>query len=235
MTESRARGIRTLLKRVPGFRSTYYLGIVVAQMAEDRWRSASSFDSIFEAEADPWNSSSRSEQERFALTMSVLEKAGRGSFGRAVEVGCAEGIFTAQLAGLCGTLDALDYSRIAIGRARERVREKKVNFRMWDMREDALAPGYDLVVAMGLLTSLYRPRDVKRVAGKLVDAIAPSGFLLYSDVRQSRVFEDAWWGPIALRGGEQIRRYLSRRSDLETVSVADTDSHVFALFRKRGT
>jgi hypothetical protein len=48
------------------------------------------------------------------------------------------------------------------------------------------------------------------------------------------VFEDAWWGRFVLRGGEQIRRLLARRADLDTIAEANTESHVFALFQKSG-
>ena len=108
-----------------------------------------------------------------------------------------------------------------------------ISFRRWDMRTEQLGGSYDLVVAMGVLSSLYRPRDVKNVAGRIVDAITPGGFLLFSDVRQSPVFETAWWGPIMLRGGEQIRRYLTRHRDVELLRTADTASHVFALYRRK--
>ena len=144
-----------------------------------------------------------------------------------------EGFFTVKLAPICEHLDALDYSTVALSAARGRTSHPQVRFREWDMRNDELEGEYDLMVAMGVLTSLYRPSDVRAVAEKLLHVIRPGGHLLFSDVRQSRVFEQAWWGRIMLRGGEQIRRFLQRHSQLETLQLADTDSHVFALFRKR--
>ena len=101
------------------------------------------------------------------------------------------------------------------------------------MRHDQLKGRYDLVVAMGVLTSLYRPFDVRRVRDKIIRAVAPGGFLLFSDVRQSPVFENAWWGSILLRGGEQIRRLLKANPELETLRTAETATHVFALFRRK--
>jgi 2-polyprenyl-3-methyl-5-hydroxy-6-metoxy-1,4-benzoquinol methylase len=100
------------------------------------------------------------------------------------------------------------------------------------MRTDKIEGQFDLVVAMGVLTSLYRPADVRKVSRMIVDAVRPGGYLLFSDVRQSGVFETAWWGRLVLRGGEQIRRLLSRGYDLDTMSTADTESHVFALFHR---
>ena len=225
--------VRDILKRVPGLRSAYYFGNALRQSRADEWRDPSSFDAIFSTDPDPWRSSSDSEQRRFELTLSLLEREGLSHFARGVEIGCGEGFFTVKLAPLCDELDALDYSNVALSAARGRTSSPHVRFQRWDMRSDDLAGGYDLMVVMGVLTSLYRPGDVKSIAAKLVRAISPGGCLLFSDVRQSRVFENAWWGRLMLRGGEQIRRHLQRQPDLDTLQLADTESHVFALFRKK--
>jgi predicted TPR repeat methyltransferase len=225
--------IRDSLKRVPGLRSAYYLSIALRQMAADQWRRPASFDSIFAAQADPWESTTAAEQERFAVTLSMLEASQKNRFDSAVELGCAEGIFTKRLAPMCAHLLALDFSEVALERARKRLAGYPgVSFRRWDMRHDKLLEIFDLVVAMGVLTSLYRPGDVKRVADNIIESVESGGFLLFSDVRQSTVFEQAWWGKYVLRGGEQIRRLLSRDARLETLASADTKSHVFALYRR---
>lgn len=226
--------MRDTLKKIPGARSAWYLGMALRQMAEDQWRHPSSFDSIFSAQEDPWESSSAAEQERFAVTLSMLEASRCERFHRAVELGCAEGIFTERIAPLCDDLLALDFSDVALQRAKTRLASfRNVTFRPWDMRNESLDGTFDLVVAMGVLTSLYRPRDVRRMRDEIVGAMDAGGFLLFSDVRQSKVFEDAWWGRFVLRGGEQIRRLLSRDSRLETIATADTKSHVFALYQRR--
>jgi 2-polyprenyl-3-methyl-5-hydroxy-6-metoxy-1,4-benzoquinol methylase len=233
MIVPRSGRVRSILKRVPGLTSAFYFLSALRQSRQDEWRHPSSFDAIFSTDPDPWRSSSESERRRFELTLSLLDRAGLSHFDHAVEVGCGEGFFTVQLAPRCENLDALDYSAVALESARAKTSHRNVRFVKWDMRKEQLAGNYDLVVSMGVLTSLYRPADVKRVAEKLIDAMTADGHLLFSDVRQSRVFEDAWWGRVMLRGGEQIRRYLQRHSALETVELADTDTHVFALFRKR--
>ncbi len=226
--------IRGKLKQLPGLRSTVYLAIVLKQMLTDQWREPDSFDRIFSAGADPWTSESEAERERFAVTLEVLAASGRERFDDAVELGCAEGIFTTTLEPMCDRLLGLDFSEVALDRARDRLDAcPQVSFARWDMRNEDIPGHYDLVVAMGVITSLYRPGDVRRVSDSVVRAVRPGGFLLFSDVRQSKVFESSWWGPMMLRGGEQIRRLLAGREDLELVKSADTDSHVFALFRRK--
>ena len=226
--------IRQTLKKVPGLKSAYYLTIALSQMAADQWQQPSSFDTIFDARPDPWESGTTAEQERFAVTLSMLEASQTHRFQSAVELGCAEGIFTSRLAPMCVNLLGLDFSEVALTRARKRLAGYPgVAFRRWDMRHDGLFELFDLVVAMGVLTSLYRPGDVRRTADTVIESVNSGGFLLFSDVRQSRVFEQAWWGRYVLRGGEQIRRLLSRDPRLEIVASADTKSHVFALYRRK--
>lgn len=204
-------------------------------MATDQWQKPSSFDSIFSERQDPWETTtSASEAERFAVTFETLDASGQTRFENAVELGCAEGIFTERIAPRCDRILALDFSQVALGRAQKRLEgHHGITFCRWNMRREPLAGSYDLVIAMGVLTSLYRPVDVRRICGAIVRAIEPGGYLLFSDVRQSRVFEDAWWGKYLLRGGEQIRRLLSRNPELQTLSTAETASHVFALYQKR--
>ena len=228
--------IRSALKRQEWLKSTYYLGIALRQMVGDQWKQPSSYDDIFNSSADPWRSSSAGEKIRFETTLSMLAAADRERFATAVEIGCAEGIFTEQIGRYCDSLLALDYSEVALDRARARLEHNsRVSFRRWDMRDEHLDGKYVLVVAMGVLTSLYRPADVRRVCRMIVGAIEPGGYLLFSDVRQSPVFERAWWGPMILRGGEQIRRLLSTAYGLEVKATADTASHVFALFHRPST
>ena len=226
--------LRGMLKKLPGLRSTFYLGIVLQQMIRDEWKQPESFDHVFLESADPWaTASSESEKERFRITLDVLSHAG-SHFATAVELGCAEGIFTERVASMCDRLVALDFSEVALARARQRLaRYPDVDLRLWDMRNERLEGRFDLVIAMGVITSLYRPADVRRICESVVDAARPGGFVLFSDVRQSPVFETAWWGPMMLRGGDQIRGYLTRHPSLELVKSADTRSHVFALYRRR--
>jgi 2-polyprenyl-3-methyl-5-hydroxy-6-metoxy-1,4-benzoquinol methylase len=204
-------------------------------MAGDTWKEPASFDHIFETTPDPWNSRSDSERERFAITEAMLEEAHPARFGRAFEAGCAEGIFTERLASRSDEVVAADYSAVALERAQARLRSfPNVRFIQWNARRDAPPGSFDLVVAMGVLTALLRPRAVRRACARLVDALIPGGTLLFSDARQTTVFEDAWWGRYVLRGGEQIRRELSRHPQLICRATHSTTSHVFAVFSKRG-
>jgi SAM-dependent methyltransferase len=225
--------IRDTLKKIPGVRSAYYLSMVLNQMVKDRWRQPAVFDEIFSATEDPWRAASADEQRRFDVVLSVIAGSGRTRFESAAELGCAEGIFTQRLAELCDEVTALDFSDVALSRARRRLSESRVRFHKWDMRSDAIPGVFDLVVAMGVLGYLNRPSDLRKVSTGVIRAIRPGGFLLFGDTRQSRIFEDAWWGRFLLRGGEQIRRHFARHPELDLIASADDAMHVCALFRRK--
>lgn len=227
--------LRSTLKRSSALRSTYYLWLVSRQLVSDEWRTSSFFDELFVERPDPWSSDHPLEHERVAITLGMLDRASPAGYATALEVGCAEGIFTDIVASRCGRLLAVDYSPVALERARERAgANRNVEFARLDLRPDPIAGSFDLVMAMGVVTYLVRPWDVRRACEKLVGAVKPGGVLFFSDARQSRVFEGAWWGPMMLRGGEQIRRWLARHPHLQLEAEAETDAHVFGLYRRRG-
>jgi SAM-dependent methyltransferase len=229
-----ARELRDALKGRPALRSSYYLWIVMRQMVSDEWRNSSVLDRLFEEHPDPWHSTRQLDRERVSITLALLDAGQRTRFSNALELACAEGIFTAMLAPRCERVYAVDYSTVALARAAERLRDVPgVRFARLDIRHDPIDGKFDLVLAMGVLTYLVRPWEVRRACDKLINALEPGGLLLFSDTRQSRVFETAWWGRLALRGGEQIRRMLSAHPKLILESVADTDTHVFAVLRRR--
>jgi SAM-dependent methyltransferase len=77
------------------------------------------FDRLYAADPDPWHyRTSAYEREKYAST---LEAVGPGPHARALEVGCANGVFTTLLAPRCGDLVAIDFSARAVELARESV------------------------------------------------------------------------------------------------------------------
>jgi LmbE family N-acetylglucosaminyl deacetylase len=74
------------------------------------------FDALFRASPDPWSyDTSPYEHDRFRRTIAAL--AGR-RYGWALELGCANGALTKQLAPLCDALLAVDTAAVALDHAR---------------------------------------------------------------------------------------------------------------------
>jgi peptidoglycan/xylan/chitin deacetylase (PgdA/CDA1 family)/ubiquinone/menaquinone biosynthesis C-methylase UbiE len=141
---------------------------------------AADFEEIFEEE-DPWEYTSAYEQRKYRETLALLPR----HIGSALEVGCAEGVFTRMLAGRADRVTAVDISPTAIARARARCADlNNAEFKQLDLF--ASEPGelqdlegaFDVVVCAEVL--YYAPdRDVLRLAlQRLIKALKPGGSLI---------------------------------------------------------
>jgi SAM-dependent methyltransferase len=125
---------------------------------------------------DPWHlATSDYEWERAETTLAFL---GDRRYARVLEVGCGEGFFTARLLARCDRITAVDFSALALRRARGRFTG---NTRVEVMRLDVLRkdpPGtFDLIVCAELF--YYMSRDqFESVAPRIVRWLAPGGDLL---------------------------------------------------------
>ncbi|MBZ9734322.1 glycosyltransferase [Mesorhizobium sp. CA18] len=141
--------------------------------ADDHDNDRTSFWNRYFATEDPWNYSSPYEQEKYERQLEILPA---GPIGRALELACAEGHFTRQLAPRVGHLTATDISAIAIGRARARCSDQpNVEFGVLDFSADTLPGGMDLIVCSEVLYYLDDLAELRRIAKKFVEALAPGG------------------------------------------------------------
>ncbi|TIN09250.1 trifunctional glycosyltransferase/class I SAM-dependent methyltransferase/polysaccharide deacetylase [Mesorhizobium sp.] len=125
------------------------------------------------ATEDPWNYGSSYEQEKYERQLEILPA---GPIGRALELACAEGHFTRQLAPRVGHLTATDISAVAIGRARARCSDQpNVEFGVLDFCADTLPGEMDLIVCSEVLYYLDDLAELRRIAKKIVEALAPGG------------------------------------------------------------
>ena len=127
----------------------------------------------FYAKVDPWGlAGNPNEEAKYAV---ILDLCGNGPFGRALEIGCGEGLFTLLLAPRCHSLLAVDISSRAVRRARDRL----AHYRGVVARAASLPAGYpdgpfDLVVASDVL--YYCPTDeLQSAARRIADSLAVGG------------------------------------------------------------
>ncbi len=78
------------------------------------------FETLFSKQQDPWKYTSPYEQTKYEFTLSLLPKT---RINTALEIACAEGHFTGQLAPLVKSLMAVDISMVALERAAESCKE----------------------------------------------------------------------------------------------------------------
>jgi SAM-dependent methyltransferase len=229
------RSLRRSLGSIGAVRSTY--GLFCALRDRCIWgsdeRVNTSLLNLYAEHLDPWHYTGLDEQARFANAVELLDRVrGDSRFREVLEVGCAEGHFTAQLVLRCESLISVDISQVAMDRAKERCPDSSVQFRILDLRQDPLPGPFDLIVVMDVLEYFFRPELIRRLRPKLVLALKPCGYLLVGNSRQSRLFEDVWWGKYLIRGGKQIGAFIGSDPNLEVVSESSNDMFVNTLFRK---
>ncbi len=145
------------------------------------------FEQKFCADIDPWDyrHSKFERQKRGAL----IKACGCGKRGRALELGCAIGETTRQLAPLCLSLTALDASSTALVEARRRNDDlPQVNFFHATLPQ-RMPPGpFDLIVASEIAYYLTS-HALEKLARKLIRALAPGGRIVV--LHHRRLFSDA--------------------------------------------
>jgi peptidoglycan/xylan/chitin deacetylase (PgdA/CDA1 family)/2-polyprenyl-3-methyl-5-hydroxy-6-metoxy-1,4-benzoquinol methylase len=128
------------------------------------------------ARSDPWNYGGEYESRKFRHTLELMPDE---PVGRAIEIGCAEGMFTELLAGQVGSLLAVDISEVALERARARcARMGNVSFAQHDIGQGMIGGDYDLVVCAEVLYYLPDHSAVERFARQVSDALCPGGQVL---------------------------------------------------------
>jgi peptidoglycan/xylan/chitin deacetylase (PgdA/CDA1 family) len=127
-------------------------------------------------EPDPWNYGSSYEQEKYARQLHLIPAR---SIHRALELACAEGLFTLMLAPRVERLIAADISATALKRARDRCRSlENIEFLQLDLAVDPLPENLDLIVCSEVLYYLDDEADLEQVVRRLTAALKPGGHIL---------------------------------------------------------
>jgi SAM-dependent methyltransferase len=217
--------LRHSLARVAFLRSGYYLLRSIREAMEDSpEHGRAELNQEFGAKEDPWDYDGTPNQvDRIRSEVEMIDAVrGTERFKSALEVGCAEGLFTEKLAPFCAHLLAVDISEVALARARKRLGEcERVDFAVWDMRTDPVPETYDLIVIVHAMEYVRNPLCIRRVRAKLVNSLRPGGYLLVGTMKVADIYEDAWWGRFLLRSGKQINNFFARHPKLKVVSTAE--------------
>jgi peptidoglycan/xylan/chitin deacetylase (PgdA/CDA1 family)/2-polyprenyl-3-methyl-5-hydroxy-6-metoxy-1,4-benzoquinol methylase len=132
------------------------------------------FEELLASGRDPWLYESAYERRKYEHTLELIPQNAK----RALEIGCAEGHFTVDLAPRVSELVAADLSEIALARARVRCAEHgNVTFEQLDVAEDPLPGEFDVIVCSELLYYVGRER-LPSVAAKLAHGLRPGGALV---------------------------------------------------------
>jgi len=189
------------------------------------------FESIFSAGADPWSYESEYEQEKYRQTLALLPE----HVEDALELGCAEGVFTRMLAERVRSLTAADISPRALARARERCDScRNVSFVQLDLFEQQELGRYDLVVCSELLYYAPDVAGLQRAAATIAAALDRGAHLLSAHAHALVDEEHApgfdWDVPF---GAAAIERALLGTGQLDLVREIRTLPYRVQLYRRR--
>jgi hypothetical protein len=207
---------------------------------ELRWRpvTQSKYANCFTAQRDPWGyEDTPFTLEKFEAAIDLLnEVCGNTRFKAAWEIGCAEGAMTARLAQICERLLAVDYIPLALERARDRCLSfGNVSFKKWDLQSDSAFDQFDLIVLTDVLGTLGGRNDIRRARDKVVNALAPAGYLLFGEYlgdMYSRRIHDGWLGRLLLLRPRKVLGFVAAHPALVEVARRETSRHVFVLFQR---
>lgn len=191
---------------------------------------AAIWEGIF-SEEDPWNYKCEYEQKKYAHTLELLPRA---PIRRAIEIGCAEGLFTEMLAPRVRQLLALDISERALSRARERCKRfTNVSFECADINDYFPAGTFDLIVCSEVL---YYQRDrfaFKKLARHIARSLAPNGLLLMAHVNSVNDDRSLTGFDFSEIGAVFIGQQFAEEPDLDFLQELRTPLYRVQLFRRR--
>ncbi len=216
---------RHLLARIGFLRSTWYLLRSIREaMLDSPTRGQAELNQEFASREDPWDYATAPDQvDRIGREIEMLRTVSPPAhFDSALEIGCAEGLFTEKLAPLCNSLLAADISSVALERTRKKLAgQNQVQFALWDLRVDPLPATYDLIVIVHALEYIRNPFHIRRARARLVKSLRPGGHLLIGTMKVADIYEDAWWGRFMLRSGQHINRFFAQHPDLKVIRTEE--------------
>ncbi len=190
------------------------------------------FERLFSSGTNPWKYTSPYEQTKYEQTLSLLPAENRA---RVLEIGCAEGHFTVQLAPLAGRLLATDIADLGLARTRERCAGlANIDYARLDILNDPLAGSFDAVFCCELLYYMGGLAELKQVGAKIAAALAPGGVLIAAHanlvVDEPRATGFDWTMPY---GAKRIGETFAAVPELEFEHELASPLYRIQRFRKR--
>ncbi|MBB4521224.1 UNVERIFIED_ORG: peptidoglycan/xylan/chitin deacetylase (PgdA/CDA1 family)/GT2 family glycosyltransferase [Rhizobium sophorae] len=223
MLQNLQRGLAPRFRNPTRLRPDEKKGAAPVQSEEEYW------EHIFER-PDPWNYLSIYEQVKYEQTLSLIPQG----IDKALELACAEGIFTEKLARKVGQLTATDISQRAIDRAVARCRDhRNVELRVLDFVKSDVPPEQDLLVCSEVLYYMKDEEMLAAVCQKMAAAVKPNGYLItaHAHIRRDEPNRTGfdWDNPF---GVGTIKQLLAAQADLALEETIDTELYAIHRFRK---
>lgn len=197
--------------------------IPFVEWTSGRYFTAEYFDNLYTELPDPWTYRNDSlSEERRRLLLEILQ---RRRYHRLLEVGCAEGWITAELAKVADEITALEISEVAIERARKEcdLLPNVIFYRM-DLLLDPIPTGsFDCIVCAGVL-NFFQMNEQPALRDKILTYLEPGGDILLEHGRHP------YPGQIA---GREIHDLYTAHPQLELILHQAVEDYAITVLRKR--
>ncbi|WP_293125888.1 SAM-dependent methyltransferase [Microcoleus sp. bin38.metabat.b11b12b14.051] len=144
--------------------------------SENKSVPSSFFDETFQGSPDPWEYTSNFyEISKFRATIRALPKL---QFKNALEIGCAIGVITQQLAPKCDRLLSVDCSEVGLEEARKRCANlPQVQFEKMQIPQQFPTKKFDLIL-FSEIGYYLTTEDLRETQEKIIESLLPGGYLL---------------------------------------------------------
>jgi peptidoglycan/xylan/chitin deacetylase (PgdA/CDA1 family) len=201
----------------------------VITMASEH-RNQASWDAIF-AYPDPWSYDDLYERTKRAHTIEMLPAR---RFSRALEIGCAEGHFTVELAERADHVTAIDISTNALLRAAVRCASSPhIVFEHGDAFERLPDGAFDLIVCAEVLDYSKHRFALRSTARRIAASLQESGYLLLTHAINVADDRDNSGFDVREIGDRFICREFARTRGLQFLWELRTELYRVQLFQKR--
>jgi len=190
-----------------------------------------------------WNFGAGPDKDRWQRVLALVRSRVGDRWGDVLEIGCAEGLVSAEIAQHAATLVAGDISPFARQRAADRLRGfPHARVVPLDLRTARLQ-SYDVVFAMDVLEFVHGRRSVARTVDLLAGAVRPGGLLVVSMCRYAADIRAAWWQRWVPEGADQVLPLVARHPAFQQLDsephpadgrpIEGYLDHLIALYRRQ--
>jgi len=231
------------LQRMAHLRRVYFQTRYLLQIAREVWLTDRVEMNDRSHREQEWDFASGPDKDRWERVLALVTARLGERWGDVLEIGCAEGVITAQLAPRAQTLVAGDISPIARERTADRLKGAgHVRVVPLDLQRDSL-DAFDVVFAMDVLEFVHGGRRVRHTIGKLAGSVRPGGLLVVSMCRYPADIHDAWWQRWVPEGADRIIPMIAADPAFEQLHrephpaggqpIPGYLDHLIALFRRK--
>lgn len=178
---------------------------------------------------DPYGVQTQRLGDRYCDMLALI---GNMKFGRGLDVGCGEGVFSKMLLNVCEQVDGIDISRSAIERASSKYRTyPSLRFSVTDIVKADFDSKYDLIVCAEVLYYLNR-RQLKKLVSRIPGWLCEGGYLLTGNIKRIRAGRGFFRSWII---AEEITQMLSKVEQFKVERMLDRGGDILLLLLRKQT